>query len=66
MEYQRKILAMFASGKEVGCGDVEGGVWGCGGWGVGVWRVGWVRVWRMGWGEVWRMVYEGVEGMVGV
>ena len=26
MEYQRKILAMFASGKEVGCGDVEGGV----------------------------------------
>ena len=40
MEYQRKILAMFASGKEVGCGDVEGGVWGCGGWGVGMWRVG--------------------------
>ena len=25
MEYQRKILAMFASGKEVECGGVECG-----------------------------------------
>ena len=52
MEYQRKILAMFASGKEVecvGCGVWkfgECGVWKFGGWGVKCGSV--MRVWRMG------------------
>ena len=58
MEYQRKILAMFASGKEVGCG------WRCKGWG-GMVSGGWdMKEWRVPW-ECGGVEGGGVEGGVG-